>query len=1129
MSDKLDYMLMASMRKESGINILEASTFVLGLRKMAQDAAPIDITGTIEGQFTVPLDQAISLMAQMVSNEFKTQAYYVYYGNMLRGTDRAGIAEEFEDHAKDELEHANYLLRRIGVLSPGGISIPPYPPPRPLYNSQQIIREMIVVEQIGLSLWKQLHSILGDNPMKYTVEQFLQTEEAHQDELWQFLDPMAPEQQMDEAAAMPEAPKTAAEIFAAAAVRKQAAQSVLSEHSDHPGSMMVSNLKRLADQSKQLSAAVSVQDNAEPWVESKIDRASEGIDAVHDYMKYKSEKKASHALSADEMATAGWDRSRAGKKEHSVKEAQAAQSMGKPTVPEHDELVRAGMDKRDKEKNSYMIIPVSVRTPTEYGKAKAEIALRDMPPEEREAIFKRSPLFSGVGGGAAGAATGIALGTLSGMLGNDLPSNGELTRSSLAGGLALGGLGALGGYAYGRHRKAQALRGEVPSFGHLDVLDHLDAQSANRLREQAGLPKQAAKLPEPTVKESPVAKKAMMDPEKLKAHLAAIKKPVQQAAAEVSDPHALQKARAAARQLVGSGAGGMIHTASDNSEGDMDRDKVIKDKARELMAKATSGYRSLADMIHHKDQARTEVTPTDPAALQKQQAPFVVKTNPAVVRPQDPESHTPVPMRGPLPMPKQASLGDLVLKSASFAPRKTHEYDTLGGRKEIGHRDTLGGWVPDSAPSESGMIGKLLRMRNASGAAKIADMIVPTPGADNPEAYVMREQQLIAQQAQGEAAHQKAISAQASQAAQQAQSEAQAAQQQLQEMQQQLQEAQQQAEQASQQQTQSAQQAAEAEARAADHSIQKMQLGMRVNQLRQSLANLVMQDPVSENSGTVSDLAATGQPATPQQQQEAEAQQQQAQAAPPSAGTQQQEAEAQNAQQDAQVQEQQAQQAQAQDQAKQSGLKFAFLGGVAERAARSATRGALEEAKGHAPELGRLVVEGAGAAARDKLKQYAPHLAGAALLTAGGAGLAAKASKERRKEDIANAVAEGIRRSKTAAPADLNMARAIHAMEEGPLREQLMSVIKQKMPGTAARAAVHNAANAVVDEVKQEAPKVIAEGGKSLYEKARPHLPGFVAGLGTAYVGSKLLGGGQPEQPQQASPLTYAQYYSGQG
>lgn len=69
--------------------------------------------------------------------------------------------------------------------------------------------------------------------------------------------------------------------------KSAADQTVLSDHNDPPGYMMVQNLNRLTDQSKQLAKAVSVKDNAEPWVESKIDRASEAIDAVHDYMKYK--------------------------------------------------------------------------------------------------------------------------------------------------------------------------------------------------------------------------------------------------------------------------------------------------------------------------------------------------------------------------------------------------------------------------------------------------------------------------------------------------------------------------------------------------------------------------------------------------------------------------------------------------------------------------------------------------------------------------------------------------------------------------------------------------------------------------------------------------------------------------
>ncbi len=72
--------------------------------------------------------------------------------------------------------------------------------------------------------------------------------------------------------------------------KKRASQTVLSDHSDPPGYMMVQNLNRLADQTKRLSKAVSVKDNAEPWVESKIDRAAESIDAVHDYMKYKADR-----------------------------------------------------------------------------------------------------------------------------------------------------------------------------------------------------------------------------------------------------------------------------------------------------------------------------------------------------------------------------------------------------------------------------------------------------------------------------------------------------------------------------------------------------------------------------------------------------------------------------------------------------------------------------------------------------------------------------------------------------------------------------------------------------------------------------------------------------------------------
>lgn len=208
--DALDRKLLGleAEKKASPISTVDGLAFMTALHKMAEEGAlpQPDTSGAVEGPFLAPLPDVVQLMAQMVSNEFKTQTYYVYYANMLRGLSHEGVAEEFMEHAAHELEHANYLLRRMGVLSPGGVSIPPYPPPEPLADPDEIVQAMIVVEQMGLSLWKQLLAVMGENPMRYTIEEFLQREEEHQDELWQLVQaptpgaaqPMAPEAPVEE-------------------------------------------------------------------------------------------------------------------------------------------------------------------------------------------------------------------------------------------------------------------------------------------------------------------------------------------------------------------------------------------------------------------------------------------------------------------------------------------------------------------------------------------------------------------------------------------------------------------------------------------------------------------------------------------------------------------------------------------------------------------------------------------------------------------------------------------------------------------------------------------------------------------------------------------------------------------
>lgn len=55
---------------------------------------------------------------------------------------------------------------------------------------------------------------------------------------------------------------------------------------EHPGYMLLGNLKKLAVKSSELADLATSMDSPEPWIESKVNSASEHIDAVYDYIMY---------------------------------------------------------------------------------------------------------------------------------------------------------------------------------------------------------------------------------------------------------------------------------------------------------------------------------------------------------------------------------------------------------------------------------------------------------------------------------------------------------------------------------------------------------------------------------------------------------------------------------------------------------------------------------------------------------------------------------------------------------------------------------------------------------------------------------------------------------------------------
>jgi len=192
-----------------------AASFYVKLKHGSMGYEPPDETGQLEGQFTVPVPQALELMSTMVENEFKTMYAYKTYANSLRGLSHHSIADEFEDHAENEIEHADFLLRRMAVLG-GAVHVPDIPAPPADTDPVAIIQTMVRMEQEGIAKWKALHAITGDNPMKFKIEEYLTREQEHLDELWQMLPheardmgvPMAPTGQVQDQAGM--APEGAA-------------------------------------------------------------------------------------------------------------------------------------------------------------------------------------------------------------------------------------------------------------------------------------------------------------------------------------------------------------------------------------------------------------------------------------------------------------------------------------------------------------------------------------------------------------------------------------------------------------------------------------------------------------------------------------------------------------------------------------------------------------------------------------------------------------------------------------------------------------------------------------------------------------------------------------------------------
>jgi len=145
-----------------------------------------DTTGKLEGKFKVSLNEMIDRLNDLISAEYSEWMRWYHYSLILRGHYRDALAGEFEDHAEEELEHAEKLAMRVVAL--GGYPTTDMEHPLPLRDNEEIIKELIRKEQEGIQLYRKVIALCGDNEgTRQVLESNLGIEQDHVDELWRYL------------------------------------------------------------------------------------------------------------------------------------------------------------------------------------------------------------------------------------------------------------------------------------------------------------------------------------------------------------------------------------------------------------------------------------------------------------------------------------------------------------------------------------------------------------------------------------------------------------------------------------------------------------------------------------------------------------------------------------------------------------------------------------------------------------------------------------------------------------------------------------------------------------------------------------------------------------------------------
>jgi bacterioferritin len=158
------------------------------LRKRAREHIA---QGAITPGYHADRDVVVRLLNEALATEIICTLRYKRHYYMAKGIHAESVAAEFQEHAAEEQQHADWLAERITQLggapdfSPEGLTTRSHAEYVEGDSLEDMIREDLVAERIAIDSYREIAEYLGtkDSTTRRLMEEILAKEEEHADDL----------------------------------------------------------------------------------------------------------------------------------------------------------------------------------------------------------------------------------------------------------------------------------------------------------------------------------------------------------------------------------------------------------------------------------------------------------------------------------------------------------------------------------------------------------------------------------------------------------------------------------------------------------------------------------------------------------------------------------------------------------------------------------------------------------------------------------------------------------------------------------------------------------------------------------------------------------------------------------